>query len=339
MRALQLTQPGRLRIIEIAAPVRQPNDVMLRIHRVGICGTDMHAFRGNQPFFTYPRILGHEIAATVEDPGNSRFAAGDWVSVIPYRYCGRCLACRNNRTNCCSTMRVFGVHTDGGMAELFSVPENLLFAAPGLPPKALAILEPLAIGTHAVRRACLSAGETVVVIGLGPIGIGVAAAALQSGARVIATEMSEERRAWVSRHLNNVIVVPGSQHDLPSIIRDQTDGDFAATVFEATGNLEALEGTLALLGHGGTIVLVGLQSQPFQFLHPDFHRRETTLMSSRNATAEDFTTAAEILSKHRFPVDAYVGSEISFDRMPEAMPEICRPESNTGVIKHQLVFT
>ena len=338
MEALRLTRPGCLDIIECPKPNPQPDEVLLQIRRIGICGTDIHAFRGQQPFFTYPRIPGHELAATVADPGNSGRTEGDWVSVMPYRHCGQCLACRNNRTNCCSSMRVYGVHADGGMAEFLSVPKDLLFTAPGLSPKALATLEPLAIGTHAVRRAALNGGETVVVVGLGPIGIGVAAAALQLGARVIATETSPVRQAWVSDHLSDVTVVPASSDDLPSTIKDLTGGDFADAVFEATGNLQALEGTLSLLGHGGTIVLVGLQTQPFRFLHPDFHRRETTLMSSRNATMVDFSAAARLISEQHFPVEAYVGAEIPFSEMPESMPEICRPGSDSEVIKYHVVI-
>lgn len=325
-------------MINCPEPTSGPDDVLLRIRRIGICGTDVHAFRGHQPYFTYPRIPGHELAATVEVPGKSGLHSGDWVSIIPYRHCGRCLACNNGRTNCCSSMKVYGVHTDGGMAEFLSVPRDLIYAPSGLSPKALATLEPLAIGTHAVARAAVSPGETVLVMGLGPIGIGVAAAAEHRGARVLAVETSRARRDWAARNLKNVMVIQSTTEDYITAVGDLTSGNFASVVFEATGNLHALEATLPLLGHGGTIVLVGLQSQPFRFMHPEFHKRETTLMSSRNATRIDFDAAAGLINDSGFPIDAYVGSESRFEDMPQVMPIISASGSDAPVIKHHVLI-
>lgn len=338
MRALSLTQPGKLDLITCPEPASEPDDVLLKIRRVGICGTDVHAFRGHQPYFTYPRIPGHELAATVEVPGSSGLQTNEWVTVIPYRHCGRCLACQNGQTNCCSSMKVYGVHTDGGMAERLSVPKDLIYSVAGLSPRALATLEPLAIGTHAVARASVSAGETVVVMGLGPIGIGVAAAAEQRGARVLAVESSQARCDWATRHLPDVTVIPSGTADCIAAVRDFTGGDFASVVFEATGNLNVLESTLPLLGHGGSIVLVGLQAQPFRFLHPEFHKRETTLMSSRNATRIDFDAAARLITDGAFPIDAYAASEISFEDMPGMMHNISASGPVASVIKHHVLI-
>lgn len=336
MRALSLTRPGQLEIVEIPEPVLSPGEILIRIRRAGICGTDIHAFRGEQPFFSYPRIPGHELAGIVEDPGSSVFIKGQWVSVIPYRNCGTCIACRNDLTNCCTAMKVIGVHIDGGMTDYLCIPQNLAFSAPGLSPSALAVLEPLAIGTHAVARASLKTGETAVVLGLGPIGIGVAASALRTGAKVIGIETSAPRRNWVRKHLPSVILPEGTTETIQSAISDITSGEFASVVFEATGNLKALESTLPLLAHGGRIILVGLQSKSFQFSHPEFHKRETTLMSSRNATIEDFSRAADLITSAGFPVGAYAAGEIMIDRMPERMTEICNSASESEIVKYHV---
>jgi len=285
MRALSLTRPGRLEIVEIPEPVLSPGEILIRIRRAGICGTDIHAFRGEQPFFSYPRIPGHELAGTVENPGQSGLRKGEYVSVIPYRHCGRCIACSSGKTNCCTAMKVIGVHMDGGMTDLIVIPQELVFSSPGLSAAALAVLEPLAIGTHATARASLKTGESVVVLGLGPIGIGAAAAALQKGAKVIGFDTSEVRKRWAAQHLPAMLLPNSTSETITTAVSDITNGEFASVVFEATGNLKALESTLPLLAHGGRIVLVGLQSRQFQFSHPEFHKRETTLMTVANQAA------------------------------------------------------
>src|SRR5690554_3690106 len=168
----------------------KPGEALVNIRRIGICGTDMHAYKGNQPFFSYPRILGHELSGVIVQVGvnDKGLQEGDQVSVIPYMHCGSCIACRHGKTNCCTSMKVLGVHIDGGMRERIPVPVTHLIRTEGLTLDQSAMLEPLAIGAHAVRRAGLLRGETILVIGGGPIGLGVMAFAKYAGARVIAMD-------------------------------------------------------------------------------------------------------------------------------------------------------
>lgn len=201
MKTIVLEQPGSLTLSETEMPAARQEHAVLRIRRIGICGTDYHAFNGNQPFFTYPRILGHELSGEIVsiESAASSFKPGDQVSVIPYLVCGTCIACRSDKTNCCTSLQVLGVHTDGGMREYLSVPAANLIAVNGLDLDQAAIIEPLSIGAHAVRRAGLQPGESVLVIGGGPIGLGVMAFAKQQGAKVIAMDINQERLDFCTR--------------------------------------------------------------------------------------------------------------------------------------------
>ena len=175
MRAIVCERPRELSVVERPQPVREAGEVKVRISRVGLCGTDFHIFTGNQPYLDYPRVMGHELAGRVAEVGEgSDFAPGDLVTINPYLSCGHCLACRNGKPNCCMNIRVMGVHIDGGMTEFVCVPEQALIRVDGLTADQAAMIEFLSIGAHAVRRAALTAGERVLVVGAGPIGIAAA---------------------------------------------------------------------------------------------------------------------------------------------------------------------
>src|SRR5688572_17093410 len=192
MQSLICTSPGVFNYHNIDVPTPAPGEALLRIRRIGICGTDLHAYQGTQPFFTYPRILGHELAAELVDPnGAPGFVAGEAVGFIPYFNCGECIACRNAKPNCCVRIKVCGVHIDGGMVEYINVPATSLLKSEGLSSDALALVEPLAIGAHGVRRANIQAGEYVLVIGAGPIGLGTMEFARIAGAKVLALDIND----------------------------------------------------------------------------------------------------------------------------------------------------
>src|ERR1700712_893094 len=197
MKALICTTPGQFEYKDIAEPVLTDGNTLLRIKRIGICGTDLHAYEGTQPFFSYPRILGHELAAEiVETQAGNGFEIGEAVTISPYFYCGKCIACRNGKPNCCVSINVCGVHIDGGMREYLSVPTYSLIHGEGLGYDELALVEPLAIGAHGVRRAGVLPGEYVLVIGAGPIGLGTMEFARIAGGKVIAMDMNEGRLAF-----------------------------------------------------------------------------------------------------------------------------------------------
>lgn len=194
--------PRQLSSIETARPVRAEGEVLLRIRRIGVCGTDLHIFTGNQPYLSYPRVMGHELAATVEEaPATSALRAGDVVSVLPYLSCGHCNACRNGKTNCCRTLSVLGVHRDGGMTEYLCLPERAVIKAEGLSLDQAAMVEFLAIGAHAVRRAAIAPQMRVLIVGAGPIGMAVAVFARLAGGTVTVLDGRADRLAFCTEHL------------------------------------------------------------------------------------------------------------------------------------------
>jgi 2-desacetyl-2-hydroxyethyl bacteriochlorophyllide A dehydrogenase len=333
MRGIVCEEIGAFRLRnDLPEPEPGPGEAVVRIRRVGICGTDMHAFRGNQPFFTYPRILGHELAGTIEWIGanDAGLKAGDQVAIIPYLHCGACVACRRGRTNCCAGLRVLGVHTDGGMRERIAVPAAHLIRTEGLSLDQSAILEPLAIGAHAVRRSGVGAGDTALVVGAGPIGLGVAVFAKLAGARVIAMDLSDDRLAFC-RSWAGADHVVGARERPAERIAELTDGEFPTVVFDATGSARSMADALGYLAHGGTLVYVGLVKSDIAFPHPEFHKRETTLMGSRNATREDFGRVLEAVRGGAVDADRFITHRAPFDAMIDAFGNWLRPES--GVIK------
>ena len=200
MRAVLCRNPGELEIVERPVPERKPGEALVRIRRIGVCGTDMHIYQGNQPYFTYPRVMGHELSGEIVVAGKgSALMAGDPVYVVPYIHCGQCIACRVGKTNCCTSLKVLGVHIDGGMCEYLSLPETHLFKAEGITLDEAAMVEFLAIGAHAVGRAKVSHGQRVLVVGAGPIGVGVAIFAGLKGAEVTVIDGREDRLAFASK--------------------------------------------------------------------------------------------------------------------------------------------
>ncbi|HLW79289.1 MAG TPA: alcohol dehydrogenase catalytic domain-containing protein [Terriglobia bacterium] len=202
MRQIVLEQPGRFSgVVEAPPPEPRPGEALVRVHRVGVCGTDWHAYRGEQPYFTYPRILGHELAVEVvaAPPDGGDLKPGERCAVEPYLSCGGCDACRAGKYNCCESLRVLGVHTDGGMRELLAVPADRLHKSGRLTLDQLALVETLGIGAHAVARSGLSAGEDALVVGAGPIGLSVVQFARAAGARVRVLDTSPTRREFATR--------------------------------------------------------------------------------------------------------------------------------------------
>lgn len=313
-------------------PELQQDYAIVAIRRIGICGTDLHAFQGQQPFFTYPRILGHELSGVIEaiSDHNSNLKIGDPVSIIPYLHCGQCAACRSGKTNCCRSMKVMGVHEDGGMRERIAVPITHLIPAHDLTLDQAALLEPLAIGAHAVRRSALTAGQSVLVIGAGPIGLGVMALARHQGAHVIALDMNEERlefcRSWAG--VSDTI---HAKDDVQAHLLELLAGELPPLVFDATGSGASMTNAFQLVGHGGTLVFVGLFKGDITFNDPHFHSREMALMASRNATLEDFETVREALGAGFADLERYVTHRCTLEELPERLEGWTKPEA--GVIK------
>ena len=332
MKALVCEEPGLFQYIKKEKPLLQNGHAILKIKRIGICGTDLHAFEGTQPFFNYPRILGHELAAEIaEIETNNEFTVGDKVTFSPYFYCGKCIACRNGLTNCCADIKVFGVHIDGGMSEFISVPVKYLIKGSEMSFDELALVEPLAIGAHGIRRAGVKPGEFVFVIGAGPIGLGVMEFARIAGAQVIAMDVNDQRLKFCKKKLNVAYTINPVKEDTMTELRSITGNDMPTVVIDATGNLKAINNSFQYMAHGATYVLVGLQRNEIVISHPEFHKREATLMSSRNATRGDFEHVIASMKKGLVVPTNYITHRVPFGQVKDDFASWLKPE--TGVIK------
>jgi len=331
MKTLACTSPGSFEYQEAEYPVLESGFSILKIKRIGICGTDLHAFEGTQPFFSYPRILGHELAAEYVDGDAEGFEKGDRVTIIPYLYCGKCVACRAGKTNCCVSINVCGVHIDGGMTEYYKVPSYALIKGNDLSFEQLALVEPLAIGAHGIRRANVQPGEFVLVVGAGPIGLGTMEFARIAGAKVIVLDINENRLQFCREKLSVDYTINGQQEKVLERLAEITNGDMPTVVIDATGNQRAINASFAYMAHGARYVLIGLQKGEISFSHPEFHKREGTLMSSRNATREDFDHVMSSLRAGKVNPDNYITHTVAFGEVKDQFASWLDPKN--GVIK------
>ncbi len=333
MRAIVLETPEQLRLSASGEPPAPgPGEALVRVHRIGVCGTDYHAFRGKQPFFTYPRILGHELGVEVVAIGAEvqNVTVGAHCAVRPYLACGHCPPCRRGKPNCCANMQVFGVHIDGGMRELALLPASHLHNAEGLTYDQLALVEPLAIGAHAVAIARLAAGERVLVVGAGPIGLAVTQFALLSNAQVIVMDISEQRLAFVQRTMPTATVIDGQPSGLAALGRIVGD-DLPTAVFDATGNPHSMQAAFSYVGYGGRLIFVGLFSGDVTFHNPLFHSHELTLLSSRNALSADFQRSITAIKQGQIDLAPWITHRATMETLIEVFPHWIDPAS--GIIK------
>ena len=338
MKTIVLEEPGRFHLAETPAPSTPgPGEALVRVHRVGVCGTDLHAFRGKQPFFTYPRVVGHELGVEIVTLAghDSHLTAGDRCAVEPYLHCGRCIACRRGKTNCCVRLQVLGVHTDGGMRDFLTVPVAKLHKSDRLSLDQLALVEMLSIGAHAVRRAQLESGEAVLVIGAGPIGLSVIRCAQLVGARVIVLEVSERRRAFCLTQLQVAGCLDGKGDSIRAL-EGLLQGDLPTAVFDATGNAPSMMKAPQYVAHGGKLVLVGLVQADLSFHDPDLHRRELTLLRSRNATGSDFAWVIQMLEEGHIDLTPWITHRAPAEKMIPEFPSWLDPDR--GVIKAVVEF-
>jgi len=331
MKSLICVTPRQFEYKDIQIPAPEKGFSLIKISRIGICGTDLHAYEGTQPYFIYPRVLGHELAAEFISGDIQGFNKGERVTFIPYFHCGTCIACRSGKENCCSNIKVCGVHIDGGMAEYLTVPSYSLIHGQDLSFDALALLEPLAIGAHGVRRANVLPGEFVLVVGAGPIGLGTMEFARIAGARVIALDINENRLQFCKEKLKVDYTVNALSPDVSHQIKEITNGEMPTVVIDATGNLKAINNSFQYLAHGARYILIGLQKGDISFNHPEFHKREATLMSSRNATRQDFEHVIHSMKIGHVDPTPYITHRVPFESVKSEFASWLDPAN--GVIK------
>ena len=319
MKTLVCPQPGTLEIKHIDTPAPPPEGwVLIDIDHVGLCGTDFHIFEGLHPFLEYPRVMGHELSGTLQQD-SAHFKAGERVLINPYLSCGTCPACKQDKPNCCYHIQVLGVHRDGGLCETVAVPETNIYPAKGLKPTHVAMVEFLAIGAHAVRRSNVSKGQKTLIVGVGPIGLGTALFARENGADVTLLDFSAERLKMV-QDLFDFPKTFSRDASVEDILSD-VDGKGYDVVFDATGNKSAIERGFQFLAHGGKYVLVSVVQGDIHFNDPEFHKREATIIGSRNATREDFNRVVDAIATGIINADLLNTHTASLTDMPDKMPE------------------
>jgi len=335
MKAIQLEKPEQFRTIEISEPKGPAaGEALVRVHRVGICGTDLSGYLGKMPFYSYPRIPGHELGVEVvaTGPEVSNIKTGDRCSVEPYINCQNCFACRKGNSNCCENLQVLGVHTDGGMRPLFIVPARKLHVSATLTLDQLALVETLAIGCPAVYRGNPQPDESVLVIGAGPIGLSTIQFVKLSGARTIVLDLNQQRLDFCREKMGvkHTVLSRGDGSEI-EVLKELTNGVLPTVVIDATGSNRSMSNALNYVGFTGRLVYVGITTADVSFAHPLMHRRELTLLASRNALPQDFGRIIKLIEDGSIDTQAWITHRAGFDELIGRFPSYTKPE--TGVIK------
>lgn len=333
MKALLLESPRNFKRVETESPASPgPGEALVRVHRVGICGTDVSGYLGKMPFFSYPRIPGHELGVEVLEVGEGvvDVKAGDRCSVEPYINDPNSYASRRGRPNCCEKLEVLGVHRDGGMRPRFVLPARKLHPSTKLAFEQLALVETLAIGCHAVNRGGPRADESCLVIGAGPIGLATIEFVKLTGARLIVLDVNPRRLDFCK----TVMGVPHTVQLSDAVeddLRALTDGQMPDVVIDATGSQASMSAAFGLIAPGGRLIYVGITTDEVRFRHPVFHKTEGTLLCSRNALPDDFRRIIRLIEDGRIDTKPWITHRARFDDLPGLFPSYTRPE--TGVIK------
>ncbi len=333
MKALSLEAPKQWKRIDVAAPEKPgPGEALVRVLRVGICGTDISGYLGKMPFFSYPRIPGHELGVEVIDVGEgvANVKAGDRCAVEPYINCQKCYACVRGHNNCCEKHQTLGVHCDGGLRPRFLVPARKLHISRTLTFDQLALVETLAIGRHAVNRSALRGEESCLIIGAGPIGLATLQFARLTGAKIIVLDVNDQRLDFCKKVMGvSHTVRPGETLDKD--LRDLTDGHLPDVVIDATGNSTSMSNAFGLIAHAGRLVYVGITLDEVKFRHPTFHRPEGTLLCSRNALSKDFGDIIGLIEEGKIDTGPWITHRSAFEELIDVFPSYTKAE--TGVIK------
>jgi alcohol dehydrogenase len=335
MKAIQLTEPGIFKVIDIEEPgAPGPGETLVRVDRVGICGTDLGGYLGKMPFFSYPRIPGHELGVEILEIGEGveNIRVGDRCSVEPYINCQACYSCRRGHTNCCEHHQTIGVMCDGGLTEKILLPARKMHPANKLSAEQCALVETLAIGCHAIDRGNPQAEESVLVIGAGPIGLSAVEFARLSGAKTIVMDRVPSRLDFCREKMGvEHTLLAGTGTEIEEL-EALTDGNRADVVVDATGSNHSMAKALEYCAFKGRLVYVGITQAELALPHaPALHRRELDILASRNALAGDFTRIIQLIEDGDINTQPWITHRTSFDNMIDVFESYTRPE--TGVIK------
>ncbi|MCE9613902.1 MAG: zinc-binding alcohol dehydrogenase family protein [Lentisphaerae bacterium] len=313
MRALQITTPGRTDLVDIATPSPGDGEVLLRVHVIGYCGSDLKTFRGSNPLVQYPRVPGHEIGAVIA--GRGPHVPAEWeeglaVTLSPYTHCERCAACRQGRPNCCRHNQTLGVQREGALAEYIVAPWRRLYRSGTLSLRELALVEPLTVGFHAVDRGRVAAQDTLVVFGCGAIGLGVIAGGASRRARVIAVDI-DDGKLVLARQCGAALTINSEREPLHARLQDLTSGEGPEVVIEAVGMPQTFRAAVEEVSFAGRVVYIGYSKQPVEYDTRHFVMKELDILGSRNATPQDFRAVIQMLETRAFPVESVISRTVS----------------------------
>ena len=329
MKAIKLAEPRQVDCVELEKPVPGPGQALIRIKTAGICGSDIGAFRGTNKLVSYPRIIGHELAGIIEEiPADNPkgLKVGDKVIVDPYLYCGTCYPCSIGRTNCCTSLKVLGVHIDGGMAEYYCHPADMLVKMPeDMDWTDAAMAEPLTISLHGIHRGGLKAGEYCAIIGAGPIGLLAGMIAQAYGAHAILLDLVQERLDF-ARELGIEYVINSREENPVERVSEITGGTMAQQVMECSGANVAVLQTLDLVSHAGMITLTGWPPKETPIPTDVITRKEIDIRGARTSAGE-FEEAIELIYTKKVDVAKILTKTIGLEEAPETIRDI---EKNPG---------
>ena len=332
MKAIVLEGPGVAGVQDVKEPKRVHGEVLLQVRKVGLCGSDLNSYRGRNPLVSYPRIPGHEIAATVVDSGgNAEWVVGTNATLLPYTGCGKCAACLRGRPNACKDNQTLGVQRDGALTEFIAMPAEKLFRAE-LSLKELCLVEPLTVGIHAARRGRVTPEDVVAVFGCGGVGLGAVAGAAFRGARVIGIDVDDAKletaqKAGAAEGINS------RAEDVHRRLVDLTGGRGPDVVIEAIGLPSTYRAAVEEVAYTGRVVYIGWAKEEVAYETRPFVHKELDIMGSRNAMPEDFREVIRMLEAKRFPVDAAVTHTVAFDETPAVLEAWNRePEKFTKIM-------
>lgn len=329
MKAIKIEKPGKIDRVEIEKPVPGPGQALIRIITAGICGSDIGAFRGTNTLVSYPRVIGHELAGVIEEIPEDNpkgFKAGDKVIVDPYLYCGHCYPCKIGRTNCCTDLHVLGVHVDGGMAQYFCHPADMLVKIPDdMDWTDAAMAEPLTISLHGIHRGGLKAGEYCAIIGAGPIGLLAGMIAQVYGAHAILLDLVQERLD-LAKNLGIEYVINSEKENAVERVREITGGDMAQQVMECSGANGAIISTLDLVSNAGRITLTGWPPKATLIPTDVITRKEVDIRGARTSAGE-FEEAIDLIYTGKVDVSRILTKTVSLEEAPAVIRDI---EQNPG---------
>lgn len=338
MKAIQIVQPGEVRMVELEKPIPQEDEVLVKLQYVGFCGSDLNTYLGKNPMVKLPVIPGHEIGAVIEAVGNkvpSNIKVGSPCTVNPYTNCGNCPSCRNGRPNACQYNETFGVQRNGAMAEYIVVPWSkvIIDADSQLSPKDFALVEPMSVGFHAVSRGEVSDLDTVMVIGCGMIGVGAIVRSVIRGATVIAVDMDDEKLA-LAKHLGAHHTINSKTQNVTEVLSNLTNGLGADVIIEAVGSPITYQMAINEVAFTGRVVCIGYAKSEIAFETKYFVQKELDIRGSRNAMPEDFRSVIKYLKKGICPINELISGVY---KPTEAQNALIKWQENPGKVFRLLI--